>query len=345
MVKKNIVFLFPGQGAQFPGMGLDLCETSPAAREIFSIASETLGLDMTALIRDSGAEKLMRTDISQITLTAASLAAAAALREKGIVPAACAGFSLGEYPALACAGVIGVADCFTLTQARGRAMQAAVDRIAGSGELANLAANSAAASTAESAAEAAKTPGMAAVLGLAPEQVEGLIAEWKKSAAADFAGDLYAANINSPKQTVVSGTSAALSEAEKRFKEAGAKRFIRLRVAGPFHSPFMKEAAEAFAPVLEAAAFGDPEIAVFSNVTGKRIQSGSEAKALALRQIREGVRWTDEEAAIMALNPDAVLETGPGKVLQGLWRDTGSAIPCYGAGTAKEIDELCEPVG
>jgi [acyl-carrier-protein] S-malonyltransferase len=328
---KNAVFLFPGQGAQFPGMGLDLCGVSPAAREIFSIASETLGLDMTGLIRDSGAEKLMRTDISQIALTAASLAAAAALREKGIVPAACAGFSLGEYPALACAGVIGITDCFTLTQARGRAMQAAVDRIAGSGAPAESAADF----TAEPAA-----PGMAAVLGLAPEQVENLIAEWKKSAAADFAGDLYAANINSPKQTVVSGTAAALAEAEKRFKEAGAKRFIRLRVAGPFHSPFMKEAADAFAPVLEAAAFADPEIAVFSNVTGKRIQSGTEAKALALRQICEGVRWTDEEAAIAALNPDAVFETGPGKVLQGLWRDTGSAVPCYGAGTVEEIDEL-----
>jgi [acyl-carrier-protein] S-malonyltransferase len=104
----------------------------------------------------------------------------------------------------------------------------------------------------------------------------------------------------------------------------------------------MKEAAEAFAPVLEAAAFAGPEIAVFSNVTGKRIQSGEEAKALALRQIREGVRWTDEEAAIAALNPDAVFETGPGKVLRGLWRDTGSAVPCYGAGTAEEIDKALD---
>jgi [acyl-carrier-protein] S-malonyltransferase len=324
---KNIVFLFPGQGAQYPGMGLDLCGASPAAREIFSVASETLSLDMTALIRDSGAEKLKRSDVSQITLTAASLAAAAALREKGIVPAACAGFSLGEYPALACAGVIGIADCFTLTQARGKAMQAAVDRIAGD---------------AGTSGSDAGTPGMAAVLGLAPEQVEGLIAEWKKTgAAANFARDLYAANINSPKQTVVSGTFAALSEAEKRFKEAGAKRFIRLQVAGPFHSPFMKEAADAFAPVLESVTFHDPRIAVFSNVTGKRIQSGNEAKALAPRQICEGVRWTEEEAAIAALNPDAVFETGPGKVLQGLWRDAGSAVPCYGAGTAEEVDELC----
>jgi [acyl-carrier-protein] S-malonyltransferase len=282
---------------------------------------------MISLIRDSDAEKLKRSDVSQIALTAAALAAAAALREKGIVPMACAGFSLGEYPALACAGVIGIADCFTLTQARGRAMQAAVDRITGGGT---------------SGSADAGTPGMAAVLGLAPERVEGLVAEWKKAGAvANFARDLYVANINSPKQTVVSGTSAALAGAENRFKEAGAKRFIRLQVAGPFHSPFMKEAADAFAPVLESVPFHDPRIAVFSNVTGKRVQSGAEAKALAPRQICEGVRWTDEEAAIAAMNPDAVFETGPGKVLQGLWRDAGSAVPCYGAGMAEEIEHIC----
>ncbi|MDR0402472.1 MAG: ACP S-malonyltransferase [Treponema sp.] len=319
---KQIVFLFPGQGAQYPGMGLDLLGVSPAAREIFSIASETLDMDVAGLIRDSDAEKLKRSDVSQIALTAASLAAAAALRENGIVPAACAGFSLGEYPALACAGVIGAADCFTLVRARGGAMQAAIDRMS--------------AGTPEAERSA---PGMAAVLGLAPEKVEELIAEWKKAGA--FAGDLYPANINSPVQTVVSGSAPALSEAEKRFKEAGAKRFIRLQVAGPFHSPFMKEAADAFASVLEATPFRDPDAAFFSNVTGTRVSGGNEAKSLALRQICEGVRWTDEEAAIAALNPGAVFETGPGKVLRGLWRDSGSAVPCYGAGTAEEIQKLC----
>ncbi|MDR1505585.1 MAG: ACP S-malonyltransferase [Treponema sp.] len=317
MVEKRFVFLFPGQGAQYPGMGLDFYDISPAAREIFSIASETLSLDMVSLIRDSDAEKLRRTDVSQIALTAASLAAAARLKEKGFTPSICAGFSLGEYPALACAGVIGAGDCFTLVQARGRAMQAAVDRISGGADSA---------------------PGMAAVLGLPPEQVEGLIAEWEK--AGSFPGGLYAANINSPKQTVVSGTAPALAEAEKRFKKAGARRFIRLEVAGPFHSPFMKEAAEAFAPALEKVAFKDPEIALFSNVTGNRVQSGAEAKSLALRQICEGVRWTDEEAALAAFNPDAVFEAGPGKVLQGLWRDTGSKVPCRPAGTVDAINEL-----
>jgi [acyl-carrier-protein] S-malonyltransferase len=177
---------------------------------------------------------------------------------------------------------------------------------------------------------------MAAVIGLAPDQVEALIAEWRK----DGLTALNAANINSPRQVAVSGSAAALEEAEKRFKEAGGKRFMRLQVAGPYHSPFMKEAAEEFDAHLDKVSFNDPAIPIFSNVTGKQMHSGEEAKALAHRHILEGVRWTDEEAALALMQPEALLEVGPGKVLQGLWKDTGSAIPCHGAGTAAEIEEL-----
>jgi [acyl-carrier-protein] S-malonyltransferase len=185
----------------------------------------------------------------------------------------------------------------------------------------------------------AKLPGMAAIIGLAPEQVESLIAEWSK---AGLEG-LYAANINSPRQLVVSGTAAALTEAEVRFKEAGAKRCIRLQVAGPFHSPLIADAAEAFGPVLESVQFKDPRIPLYSNVTGKKISSGVEAKKLALAQITSPVRWIEEEAAIAAGAGSAIeacLEAGPGKVLQGLWRDSGSAIPCLAAGTVEEIEKL-----
>ena len=319
MVGKKAIFLFPGQGAQYPGMGLDLIEMSVKAKKVFDTASTVLGQDMAALIRDSDTETLKRTDVSQITLSIASQAAAVCLKERGIVPTACAGFSLGEYPALACAEVIGMEDCFRLTDARGKAMQAAIERISVSED----------------------TPGMAAVIGLTPEQVETLITEWKsESASVPVLCDLYTANINSSKQVVVSGSAAALAEAEKRFKEAGAKRVLRLQVAGPFHSPFMKEAAEAFAPVLEKVSFNDPAIPFFSNVTGKQVNNGAEAKTLALKQIVESVRWTDEEAALADLQPEALFETGPGKVLQGLWKDTGSAVPCYGAGTAADITEF-----
>ena len=306
-------FLFPGQGAQYPGMGLDLLE-SPRVKALFNQASEIIGRDMADLIGNSDAETLKRTDVSQPTITLVNLAALAYLAETGIKPSGAAGFSLGEYSALAAAGIISEEDCLFLVTQRGKAMQAAIDRIpAGS-----------------------SAPGMAAVIGLAPEQVENLIREWEKAGLAE----LNAANFNSHKQVVVSGSAAALEEAGKRFKEAGAKRFLRLQVAGPYHSPFMKSAAEKFDACLDKVEFKDPAIPFFSNVTGKQVQSGTEAKALARRHILEGVRWTDEEAAIAGLQPELLLEAGPGTVLAGLWKDTGSSIPCYGAGTAKEISEL-----
>jgi [acyl-carrier-protein] S-malonyltransferase len=312
-------FLFPAQGAQYPGMALDLLEQGgDGVKCLFSTASKIQGKDMADLLRNSSPEYLKRTDVSQPAITLANLAAAEYLAVKGIKPAACAGFSLGEYAALATAGVISEEDCLFLVTHRGNAMQAAIDRIQAGGSEGSIA------------------PGMAAVIGLAPQQVEALIAEWKASGL----DGLYAANYNSPRQVAVSGSAAALEEAEKRFKEAGAKRFLRLAVAGPYHSPFMKEAADAFASALEKVSFSDPQVPIFSNVTGKQISSGAEAKALALRQIVEAVRWTDEEAALASLEPNALLEAGPGKVLQGLWKDTGNAAPCYGAGTADEINRL-----
>lgn len=323
-MKKKVFFLFPGQGAQYPGMGLDLLEQAQQfgclekLKILFSLASEITGKDMAGLIGNSSPEILKRTDISQPTITLVNLAAMTCLKEIGITPSGCAGFSLGEYSALAAAGVISEEDCLYLVNKRGIAMQAAIDRIP----------------------PGPSAPGMAAVIGLAPERVEALIKEWKEGGLSD----LNAANINSPRQVVVSGSSSALEEAEKRFKEAGARRFMRLQVAGPYHSPFMTEAAQDFYTDLEYVEFKDPVIPLFSNVSGKQISGREETKTLARMQMLEGVRWTDEEAAISMLEPELLLEAGPGKVLQGLWKETGSAIPCYGAGTAEEIKSLTEKI-
>jgi [acyl-carrier-protein] S-malonyltransferase len=276
---------------------------------------------MESLLKETDADTLKRSDVSQPAITLANLASYIYLEEKEISPSACAGFSLGEYAALAAAKVITIEDCFVLVTERGKAMQAAADKIAQNSE----------------AGAGAKMPsGMAAVIGLAPLQVESLVSEWTKEGLKD----LYAVNFNSSKQVVVSGSAAALSEAETRFKTAGARRFIKLQVAGPFHSPLMSEAAETFAPILESITFADPAIPLFSNVSGTRVSSGDEAKKLALRHITEPVRWTHEEEAIAALEIDAVLECGPGKVLQGLWKDTGSSIPVFGAGTLQDIETL-----
>lgn len=314
---KKAFFLFPGQGSQFPGMALDLLETGNARiKNLFSKASEIAGRDMAELLRNASPDDLKPTDICQPLINLANLAAMAYLEERGIKPAGCAGHSLGEYAALTAAGVISEEDCMFLVAERGKAMQAAINRIP----------------------PGPAAPGMAAVIGLAPQQVEALINEWKNSGLTE----LTAANFNSPKQVAVSGSAAALEEAEKRFKEAGARRFMRLQVAGPYHSPFMKEAADEFDKALAKVNFSEPLIPIFSNVTGKKIQSGAEAKSLAHRQMLEGVRWTDIEAAIAEAQPEVLFEAGPGKVLQGLWRDTGSEIPCHTAGTAEEINRLEE---
>jgi [acyl-carrier-protein] S-malonyltransferase len=327
MNKNKVVYLFPGQGAQYQGMALDfLASASAAVKKLFEQASAAFGKDAEALLRDSDADTLKRTDVSQPTVTLANLAAAAYLAERGWAPLACAGFSLGEYAALVCAGVMSAEDCFRLVKARGESMQKNADRLREA-----------------AGGDAVSAPGMAAIVGLAPDQVEALIAEWTKAEGPGGLKNLYAANINSPRQLVVSGTAAALTEAETRFKEAGAKRVIRLQVAGPFHSPLLADVTEAFGPVLESVTFNDPKLPLYSNVTGKQIASGAEAKKLALAQITSPVRWVGEEAAItQAGGFEACLEVGPGKVLQGLWKDSGTEIPCYPAGTIEDISKLEE---
>jgi [acyl-carrier-protein] S-malonyltransferase len=307
---KKAAFLFPGQGAQYRGMGLDFYEKSEKARELFSLCSGVAGVDMKTLLETADDETLKRTDVSQPAITLVNLAAAAFLEERGVRPAAAAGFSLGEYAALAAAGVAPAEECFRLVTERGKAMQQAADDLG----------------------HGANAPGMAAVIGLSPEKIAELLAEWKIDG-------LFAANINSKKQTVVSGVASALARAAPLFKAAGARRCVRLAVAGPFHSPLMAGAVERFKPFLESAAFSDPRVALYSNVTGALITSGAEAKSLALRQMTSPVRWVDEERALIESGGfDVALETGPGAALAGLWRDMESPIPCLAAGTVQAIE-------
>lgn len=297
-------FLFPGQGAQYPGMGKDFFETSTAVRELFALASDASGIDMRKLIFEGTEDDLKKTRNTQLSVALVSLASATCAREHGIVPEACAGFSVGEWPALAEAGVLSAGDMFKLVSERGRLMDEAGSKSGGST--------------------------MSAVLNLAPQAIEEAIAK---------AGlkQVWVANYNSPVQSVISGTEADVAAAEEAIKAAGAKRVVRLKVSGAFHSPIMSPARDGFAPAVEAVTFSDPKIALFSNVTGKRIASGAEAKELAVRQIVSPVRWIDEEAAIAAEKPGFCAETGPGTVLSGLWKQVGGEIPCYPFGTLDAI--------
>lgn len=315
------VFLFPGQGAQFTGMGIDLFEADSdgkaGVRDLFTMASDILGKDIRDLLNADG-DTLKRTDVSQVAITVASLAAFRTLASRGIKPTACAGFSLGEYPALAVSGVITEAEAIRLTIERGRIMQEVADEIAASAK-------------AETSGDEAALPGMSAIIGLSSAQVDDVIASLGGGTAGKI--KLYGANYNSPLQTVISGTADALTAAEAAFKAAGARRALRLKVAGPFHSPLMAKAGERFAALLEGVAFKDPLLPLFSNVTGKRVALGAEAKTCAVAHISNPVRWTEEEATIAASIIDgneepALVEVGPGRVLSGLWADSKLAGVC-----------------
>lgn len=298
-MSKKFAFLFPGQGAQEPGMLKDICEAFPIARKILDKISEITGVDMPKLMWESDASVLSRSDNSQLAITAASVATMKVLEEKGVVPASAMGFSLGEFPALYAAGVLSFEDVIKVVQKRGQIMQAVCEQIASENE--------------------GHAPGMSAILGLPPEKVTEI---------ANTIDNVYAANLNSVKQTVISGTYDGLEAAEKAFAEAGARRCVRLAVAGPFHSPLMQKAADEFEKAIADVTFNDPKIPLFSNVTGKQVMSGEEAKKSAVLHLTNPVRWTDEEAVLGAMmtedaaNEWKVIEVGPGRVLGGLWKQT-----------------------
>lgn len=316
---KKYAFLFPGQGAQAPGMVKDLAEVSASAKKVIDDVSAITGLDLAKLMWESDAETLSRSDNSQIAITTASIAIMAALKDKGIEPSAAMGFSLGEFPALYAAGVLSFENVIKVVRERGLIMQKVCEEIASSSQ--------------------GRAPGMTAVLGLAPEKVIEIASSIK---------DAYAANMNSTKQTVVSGTFEALEQVEKAAVEAGARRAVRLKVAGPFHSPLMQKAADEFSSFLESVTFEEAKIPLFSNVTGKQAVSAEEIKKSAVLHLTHSVLWTDEEAVLASMikedssNEWAVLEPGPGKVLSGLWSQTefGAGLAAIPVNTAESLAAL-----
>ncbi|MBE6355403.1 ACP S-malonyltransferase [Treponema sp.] len=316
---KKYAFLFPGQGAQAPGMVKDVAESSASAKKIIDDVSAIVGLDVAKLMWESDAETLSRSDNSQLAITTASIAIMAALKDKGIEPSAAMGFSLGEFPALYAAGVLSFENVIKVVRQRGLIMQKVCEEIA--------------------AANEGHAPGMTAVLGLAPEKVVEIASSIK---------DAYAANMNSVKQTVVSGTFDSLAAVEKAATEAGARRVVRLKVAGPFHSPLMQKAADEFGKVLENVQFDEPKIPLFSNVTGKQAANAEEVKKSAVLHLTHSVLWTDEEAVLASMikadsgNEWSVLEPGPGKVLSGLWGQTefGAGLAAVPVNTADGIAAL-----
>lgn len=303
-------FLFPGQGAQYPGMGKELYEANDSVKALFTRAGDIIGKDLAALMFEGSEEELKETENTQIVIILMNLAVRTYLKEAGVEADGAAGFSLGEWSAYVEAGVLSEDDVFPVVVKRAALMAQAVRNDTKMSE---------------------DGVAMAAVMGLSPDEVEKTVSE---------IDDAYPANYNAPSQTVISGTKSGIDKAAEACKAAGAKRVLPLKVSGPFHTPLLEEARREFAAYLESVDFGDPAKPLFSNVTGGRLQSGSEIRELAARQIISPIRWVEEERNIAAAGFDGCIETGPGKVLTGLWKKSDAETPCYPTDKKDKIDEL-----
>lgn len=309
-------FLFPGQGAQFPGMGRDLYEASGSVQKLFSKATEQVGFDVAELLFNGTEEELQATDKTQVAITAVNLAASRVLRERGVEPERCAGFSLGEYAAFVAAGVLSDEDVFPIVRARGNIMEE-VSRTLDSN---------------------AGPAGMSAILGLDYDTV-------KETLDSSQIENVYPGIHNSPVQTVISGTAEALEAAEQVLRDAGARRVVRLKVSGPFHCPLMEEAKRRFESFLSDYTFSDPKLPVYTNVTGKRVESGDEVRTLCTEQLVNTVQWVAEVEALVSDGAGDFLEVGPGTVLGGLWKAytksrDGGGRTCAAAGKLEDIDSI-----
>ncbi|MFW0738557.1 ACP S-malonyltransferase [Flavobacterium sp. N502536] len=275
-------YVFPGQGAQFTGMGKDLYETSALAKELFEKANEILGFRITDIMFEGTAEELKETKVTQPAVFLHSVILAKTLGED-FKPEMVAGHSLGEFSALVANGTLSFEDGLKLVSQRALAMQKACEI----------------------------TPStMAAVLGLADNIVEEV--------CASIDGIVVAANYNCPGQLVISGETSAVEKACEAMKAAGAKRALILPVGGAFHSPMMEPAREELAAAIEATTFSTPVCPVYQNVTANAVSDANEIKKNLIIQLTAPVKWTQSVQQMIADGATLFTEVGPGKVLAGL---------------------------
>ncbi len=288
-------YIFPGQGAQFSGMGLDLYENSTLAQGLFEQANEILGFSITDIMFEGTAEQLKETKVTQPAIFLHSVILAKVLGDS-FQPEMVAGHSLGELSALVANGVLTFEDGLKLVSKRALAMQ--------------------------KACEAQKST-MAAVLGLEDEIVEDTCAE--------IDGIVVAANYNCPGQLVISGEIEAINKACELLTEKGARRALVLPVGGAFHSPLMEPAREELAAAISETTFSEPTCPVYQNVVAKAVTNSEEIKENLIAQLTAPVRWTQCIRAMVADGGTEFIEVGPGKVLQGLMRKIDRSVAASGA--------------
>jgi [acyl-carrier-protein] S-malonyltransferase len=304
----KIAFMFPGQGSFEPGMGREVAEAEPAAMAVYEEGSKASGLDLRRLCFSGTDEELTQTELQQPALVTTSLAINAALRARGIVPDYVVGHSVGEFSALGAAGSMGISEAVALVRERGLAM-----------------------------AEAAKLrPGsMAAILGLADDVVESLCTKIH---------NVWPANYNCPGQLVISGQTDAVDECCSEAQREGARRAIRLRVSGAFHSPLVELAAERLKPAIDKIDFKMPSSQFVSTVTAK-LEDASRYRSLLVEQLTAPVKFTQAAREMVGQGVTTFVEVGPGNVLSGLLKRIDSSVRTIPVNDLESLDAATNELG
>lgn len=301
----KIAFIFPGQGAQACGMGQDFYEHTETGKRIFDKATQLMGFSMPQLCFEEN-DRLDITEYTQAAMVTASIAMMRVLEENGIKPDVAAGLSLGEYCALAAAGVMSDKDAIRTVRQRGILMQEAVP--VGEGA-------------------------MAAILALDAAAIEEVTGAME---------GVWIANYNCPGQIVISGEKAAVEEACEKLKAAGAKRAVMLNVSGPFHSGMLADAGEKLGEVLSQVELHEPQIPYVANVTAQYVKSAAEVKELLTRQVSSSVRWQQSVEAMIADGVDTFIEIGPGKTLAGFMRKISRDVKTLNVEKLEDIGKVAE---
>jgi [acyl-carrier-protein] S-malonyltransferase len=304
----KIAFMFPGQGSFDAGMGREIAEAEPQAMAVYDEGSRASGLDLRRLCFSGTNEELMETEVQQPALVTTSLAINAALRARGIVPDYVVGHSVGEFSALGAAGSIGISEAIALVRERGLAMAAAAKDRPGS---------------------------MAAILGLADEVVESLCKKIH---------NVWPANYNCPGQLVISGQTPAVDECCSEAQREGARRAVRLRVSGAFHSPLVAHAADRLRPAIDKIDFKMPSAGFMSTVTAK-LEEAQRYRSLLLEQLTAPVKFTQAARELIGHGVETFVEVGPGNVLSGLLKRIDSSVRAIPVNDLQSLDAAANELG